>query len=134
MDNDIWEIGVDISSSWNFINGDLELVSNFDNIKQAILNRLNTVLGEMDLFYDDYGSALVNMLGLKASEENLEFIRLEIQNCLNSDNRIDDNFEIEITNEEGKVKVSVLIYFNEDTEINFDFIITGENEVEEDAD
>jgi len=134
MDNDIWEIGVDISSSWNFINGDLELVSNFDNMKQAILNRLNTVLGEMDLFYDDYGSALVNMLGLKASEENLEFIRLEIQNCLNSDNRINDNFEIEITNEEGKVKVSVLIYFNDDTEINFDFIITGENEVEEDAD
>ena len=134
MENDIWELGVDISSSWNFINGDLELVSNFDNMKQAILNRLNTVLGEMDLFYDDYGSALVNMLGLKASEENLEFIRLEIQNCLNSDNRIDDNFEIEITNEEGKVKVSVLIYFNDDTEINFDFIITGENEVEEDAD
>lgn len=84
----VYDFGVEVHSDWNFIDGDLKLVSYDDNLCQAIRNRLNTSLDELDLFYDDYGSVLSGFLGWKANDETLSFIKLEVDNCLKNDFRL----------------------------------------------
>ena len=63
MDDSVaYECGVDIDSSFQFRDGDLLLSEYDENLVQAVINRLNTNLEELDLFYEDYGSIFTKIL------------------------------------------------------------------------
>lgn len=82
-------IGTDLLSTWSFNStGDIETVNSTENVEQAIVNRLTCSLGSLQLYYNDYGSILYSFLGWKRNNATLEFIRLELINRLNQDNRL----------------------------------------------
>lgn len=80
--------GRDIKNNWNFINGDLETVSDKLNLAQAIINRLNTDLGFYDWCYNQYGGNLSNVFGMKNNSNTLEYLRIEIESTVQQDPRI----------------------------------------------
>ena len=81
--NDVY--GTDIKSSFNFSNGDLELVSGTFNLAQACVNRLNTNTGFYDWCYTGYGGDLFKVFGMKNNANGLEYLRIEIESILQQD-------------------------------------------------
>lgn len=126
LDIEITEFGTDIKNTWTFTDqGDLELVTNDDNIIQAILNRLNTRLDELDLYYDEYGSLLQNLLGYPSNEETLEFIRIEIETSLQNEPRLTD-FEVTVTKQDkDKININLAIWYNGE-ELEYNLVINGD--------
>ena len=126
------ELGVDINNKWNFNEkGDLELISYEDNLKQAIKKRLTTKLDELDLYYDNYGSSLQNMLGSRRNKDILKFVKIEIESCLSQEPRI-SAFEVEVTlNTDGIIEVKLELLVNEE-ELTYNMVI-NEDEVIEDG-
>lgn len=126
LDIEITEFGTDIKNTWTFTDqGDLELVTNDDNILQAILNRLNTRLDELDLYYDEYGSLLQNLLGYPSNEETLEFIRIEIETSLQNEPRLTD-FEVTVTKQDkDKINIDLAIWYNGE-ELEYNLVINGD--------
>lgn len=128
MVDTIVEYGVDICRDWTFQDGDIKSISNLDNLNQAILNRLNTIQDELDSFYDDYGSFLQSFLGWKKNEETLTFIKTELDNVIAKDPRI-TFFESEVTfDENGSVKIELVISDYGDFSLNY--ILDGEGVAE----
>lgn len=128
MVDTIVEYGVDICRDWTFQDGDIKPISNLDNLNQAILNRLNTIQDELDSFYDDYGSFLQSFLGWKKNEETLTFIKTELDNVIAKDPRI-TFFESEVTfDENGRVKIELVISDYGDFSLNY--ILDGEGVAE----
>ena len=128
MVDTIVEYGVDICRDWTFQDGDIKSISNTDNLNQAILNRLNTIQDELDSFYDDYGSFLHAFLGWKKNEETLTFIKTELDNVIAKDPRI-TFFESEVTfDENGSVKIELVISDYGDFSLNY--ILDGEGVAE----
>lgn len=108
-------IGTDISSDWSFEQGDLLLISDEKNLVQSIINRLGCWLNSLDLYYLEYGSIFLSFLGWKREQETLDFMKLEIQNTLRQDPRIDDyDLKIEF-NSDGGVDVFLDLNVNDDT-------------------
>ena len=109
-------IGTDISSNWTFTeHGDLELISDENNLVQSIINRLGCWLNSLDLYYLEYGSIFLSFLGWKREQGTLDFMKLEIQNTLRQDPRI-DNYTLDIDfNESGGVDVFLDLNVNDDT-------------------
>lgn len=134
METEMLELGTDIDTSWTFNEqGDLKLISNDENIKQTILNRLNCNINQLDIYYEEYGSLLQNMLGAKLSEENLEFIRIEIETSLAQDPRFsNDNFDVTVENKNSTVNININIWYGEE-EMEFNLIINEDNEIEEET-
>lgn len=84
------DLGTDISSDWTFNeSGDLNLVTGGDNIAQALINRLTCDLGSLDLYYSNYGSLLREFFSWKSWQNPLDFIRIEVENRLKEETRID---------------------------------------------
>ena len=112
------EISVDISHDWTFNSqGDLNIVSDADNIVQAISNRLNTYSDELDTYYIDYGSVLSSYLGWLAEEDTLEFMKIELESVLDEDSRLTDhNVELSL-NEDNSVKVDISVSFGDGSEV-----------------
>ena len=84
----LYECGIDIDSSLSFEDGDLKLSKYDDNLIQAVTNRLNTNLDELELFYEDYGSVITGFLGWPSNETTLEYIQTEINTVLGNEPRI----------------------------------------------
>jgi hypothetical protein len=108
-------IGTDISSNWTFTeHGDLELISDENNLVQSIINRLGCWLNSLDLYYLEYGSIFLSFLGWKREQGTLDFMKLEIQNTLRQDPRI-DSYTLDIDfNESGGVDVFLDLNVNDD--------------------
>ena len=108
-------VGTDIGSSWSFDdNGDLLLVSNKENIAQAISNRLGTDLNSLNLFYASYGSVLGRFLGWRRNQATLDFMKIEIENRLVADFRLKD-FRVECEYlDDGGVGVNVTVRLDDD--------------------
>ena len=121
----IIDYGTDIDSSWSFQDGDIKLTSNNENLQQSISNRLNTIQDALDLFYDDYGSYLLNYLGWRRTEQTLEFVRLEIEQCLNKDSRIYNSFEIEARYEQEDILINVVVFDNDES-LELNYVLTNE--------
>ena len=120
------DYGTDIKSDWGFHDGDLQLVSDKDNISQAIMNRLNTVQDSLDLFYDDYGSVLQSFLGWRKIDTTLAFMKVEIDSVLAKDPRINGfTSELEYT-PEGNVRVDLSI-----NSVGFSFVLSDDGTVME---
>ena len=124
----IVDYGTDINSNWSFKDGDLEITSNKDNLTQAIMNRLNTITDSLDLFYDDYGSYIRSFLGWKKTDDTLDFIKVELDNTIAKDSRV-DNFSSEVSYDpNGNVRIDLQInYMDNSFEMNF---VLDENGVE----
>lgn len=131
MDEIINELGTDIHSSWNFKDGDLTLISNDDNLVQATRNRLNTRLDSLEYFYTEYGSVLHRIHGWRKNETTLKFMEIALKDTLEQDPRY-ANFELKLELQPDKrVKVSVHVIYDDDTELDMDYILNTDGTVEE---
>lgn len=104
------DYGRDINSDWSLNeDGDLILISNEDNIEQAIVNRLTCELNRLDLFYRSYGCLLEQFLGWKKNNSTLEFIKIELGNRLLNDERLDSYTVDAGYNEDGSVLIEITL-------------------------
>ena len=129
-----YELGVDLNSTLTFSNGDITLTSYEDNLIQGVMNRLNTDLDELDLFYDEYGSILTRFLGWKANSETLGFIEAEIENTLENEPRLESSDATCTYNGEGQVMIQLNLYpiTGEMVDTNMVLTTTGVVEIETD--
>ena len=132
-------LGTDFNSNWEFSDGDLVLVSSKNNLIQSIINRFNTKLNSLDLFYTEYGSNIYAFLGWVHSEDTLEFIELEINDTLEQDPRCTD-FSVNVSYYKQKIIAEITIYFDDDADLTFNLVINeygkinlvnNRNEIEE---
>ena len=109
MSNDkvLYNLGVDLNSSFTFHDGDITLSTYDDNLVQAICNRLNTRLNELFLFYNDgYGSVFRDFLGWHGNDDTIGFMQGELKTVLLNERRVSDfDFSISYTN--GKVRIDL---------------------------
>ena len=125
MADEILEIGTDISSEWDFIDGDLKLVKQNENICQTIQNRLNTIYDSLSLYYGEYGSFLMKFLGWKKNDETLKFMEMEILNTLNQDPRL-QNIDVNLYyGKDGIVNGKISINFDEDTDLSLSLVLNN---------
>ena len=118
------QLGTDFNSDYNFKDGDILLVSEEDDIIQSVTNRLNTRLGSMDAFYNQYGSYLRTYLGSKRNDTLLRFIQVEINTVLRQDPRLQDaTVECEYGNK-GEVIVNINSLFDDDSDLTLSLVIT----------
>lgn len=130
MDEILTDIGTDINSSWSFDEfGDLKLVNNTDNIVQAITNRLNCLKGNMDLYYIEYGSILQNFIGWRKENDTLDFIKIEVESCLQQDPRLVD-YDVELSfNSVDNVVIDLNIYYDDETDLSLSLVLNENGEV-----
>lgn len=125
MADEILEIGTDINSDWEFIDGDLKLVKQNENICQSIKNRLNANYDSFELFYNEYGSFLMKFLGWKRNEETLKFMEMEIINTLNQDIRLQD-VDVDLSyGDDGVVNGNLSIKYDDDIDLNLSLVLTN---------
>ena len=109
-DEVLYSLGIDVSSDFSFHDGDIVLAKYDQNLLQGIVNRLNTDLDELDLFYIDYGSIFTSFFGWRANDVTISFMKSELGTILDNEPRL-ANWETEITyTGEGKVKVELKLY------------------------
>jgi hypothetical protein len=129
-----YELGVDLNSTLTFSNGDINLTTYEDNLIQGVMNRLNTDLDELDLFYDEYGSILTRFLGWKTNDETLGFIEEEIENTLENEPRLESSDATCTYNGEGQVMIQLNLYpiTGDMVDTNMVLTTTGVVEIETD--
>lgn len=81
-------LGTDIKDTWSFVDGDLEIVTDMENLEQACTNRLNTNLEFYQWCYDNYGGDLFKVIGMVNNDHALEYLRIEVETILKQDPRI----------------------------------------------
>ena len=120
-------IGTDIAGSWSFDeNGDLNIVSNKENLAQAISNRLGTDLDSLNLFYANYGSVLGRFLGWRRNQRTLDFMKIEVENRLVADFRLKD-FRVECEYlDDGGVGVNVTVRLDDDEVFTNELVLSKE--------
>ena len=132
-DEILYECGVDIDSSFTFKDGDLVLSEYEDNLVQAIANRLNTDLDELDMFYEDYGSVITGFLGWKQTDAQY-YIKSELDNVLLKDPRIwqhESSVEYEGS---GKLRIDLTLYTNNQNIIGTNFVLNTDGVIEIETD
>lgn len=134
MDDEVlYECGVDLDSSFTFKDGDVVLSKYEDNLVQAIANRLNTNLNELELFYEDYGSVIKGFFGWKQSDA-LHYMKAELDNVLMKEPRIyQHESNIEYVGG-GKFKIGLKIYTNNQNVVNTNFVLSTDGVIEIETD
>lgn len=128
-DEVLYSLGVDLNRNGSFHDGDIQLVSYEDNLVQAVVNRLNTNLDELDLFYENYGSVLQSFLGWRATDETLRFVESELENVLKAEPRL-SSWDFNVTyNKNGVLQIELKLFVTSDLEVEVDLIV-NENGVE----
>lgn len=131
MDEIINELGTDINSLWEFKDGDLILVNNDENLVQATRNRLNTRINSVNYFYSNYGSVLYRFHGWRKNETTLKFMKIALEDCLEQDPRYAD-FELNLElASDGRIKISIHVVFDDDTELDMNYVLDTDGTVEE---
>lgn len=126
---DIVELGTDISSTWEFIKGDLVLVNHTDNMRQAIKNRLSCPLDYLD--YDNYGSDIHSFLGGRKNDTVLDFLKIEIETRLIQDPRIQDFEVTTYIKEDDNVGIDIEVNFDEDMDLSMSLVLNNEGVIED---
>ena len=126
---DIVELGTDISSTWEFIKGDLVLVNHTDNMRQAIKNRLSCPLDYLD--YDNYGSDIHSFLGGRKNDTVLDFLKIEIETRLIQDPRIQDFEVTTYLKEDENVGIDINVNFDEDMDLSMSLVLNNEGVIED---
>ena len=120
-------LGVDVAADWSFSDGDLNIVTGTTNLAQAIQNRLNTYFDDLNLFYANYGSTLLDLLGDLNHETIHEYIKIEVEDVVVKDNRIRS---VDCTVNkigEGSVECKLNIILIDETDVDLGLIITADN-------
>lgn len=113
-----------IDLNFNINNNDCELVYDDDNMIASSIRRLNTTLDTT--LYDEYGSNIHGLLGLRKSDVNLEFLNQSISQCVLQDERVTDcNVVSEYTGDGFKSDITIVY---EDNTVSFDYQVTGDEE------
>ena len=122
------EGGVDFHSNMTFSDGDIQLVEYSDNLVQAVVNRLNTELDELDLFYESYGSVLSSFFGWRRTDETLGFVKAEVDHVLGLESRL-DGFESSVEfGDNGELVVRLSLFYGaSESDVN---LVLGVNGVE----
>ena len=129
-----YELGIDLNSNLSFSNGDINLIQYEDNLIQGVMNRLNTELDELDLFYVGYGSILTRFLGWKANDETLSFIEAEIENTLENEPRLTSSDATCNYNGNGQVLIDLKLYSIYGEVIDTNMVLTNTGVVEMETD
>lgn len=88
------ELGADLAVTSE---GDLDTVSDEDNLAQAIIARLTTGEGELhDVGHADYGSRLQELIGEVNNETTRERIKAVVLDCLTQEPRIKEVTSINV--------------------------------------
>ena len=119
----VYELGTDIKSNWEFKNGDLILITDEDNLKQSILNRLTCNNTVFQHFYTEYGTVLSNYFGFKRDKTTLEFMKIELERVLLQDPRIQD-FKLDLEYALEGIRVNLTINLD-GTDMEMNFITDG---------
>lgn len=128
-DEILYDLGVDLDSSFEFQDGDLKLSRYNNNLAQAVVNRLNTRLDELDLFYEDYGSVLRSFFGWKGNDITIDLVKTELNTALKNEDRL-ENYSSNISyNGEGKlvIKLTLNPSLSNTIELN---LVAGDTEFE----
>ena len=123
------DIGTDIKSDWTFNDGDLNIISGEENLKQSILNRCTIYDGTFKWFYTEYGSVLSNYFGFRKDDTTLEFMKIELERVLLQDPRI-QGFDLDLSYVDEGVKVELTINL-EDADVDMNFVTDGTTYTEE---
>ena len=106
-----------IDLTFSITDNDCELIEDDENIIASCIRRLDTTIDTT--LYDEYGSDLDDLIGLKKTDVNLNFLTQSITECLLQDERISDcNVECEYTLNGFKADIA-LTY--EDNELEFTY-------------
>ena len=128
-DEVLYDLGVDLDSSFGFHDGDLKLVSYNDNLAQAVVNRLNTRLNELDLFYDDYGSILRSFFGWQGNDVTIDLIKTELNTVLHNEDRL-ENYSSNIGYDgNGKLRITLILNPSLTNTIELN-LVAGDTELE----
>lgn len=118
-------IDIDFSLS----NGDMNTVVDDENMVTALTRRLNTYYESS--MYNEYGSVLETMMGMRKSDVNMQIIEQEIQHCIMQDIRVN---AVEVVGEylPDGMRFSITLNYDDNEEIRFDYEIdeTGSEEEE----
>ena len=88
------ELGVDLAAA----KGDFEIISDEQNLVQAIVHRLTTEEGELyDIGHADYGSRLHELVGEPNNARTREMLMNLVKECLAEEPRILDVTDIKVT-------------------------------------
>ncbi len=88
---------VDGGADFSIQEGDLEIVSEEDNLAQSIIHRLMTGKGELsELGHPDYGSRLNDILGQPNNDETKGRARALVLDCLSQETRIKDILDVKV--------------------------------------
>ena len=125
----ILDYGTDFLKTWTLTeDGDLRLISGENNLSQGLVNRFSCDLNSLDLFYDDYGSLLVQFLGWKRNDTTLNFIKLELENRLRNEPRLESfNVKVDYADSSNGIVVSI------DLNPSEDYVHTVELRINEDG-
>ena len=136
MDGEIlYRLGTDINSSATFENGDLILATGKDNLVQAVLNRLNTDLDELDTFYEsDYGSVITGFLGWKATEDTLNYIQIELDNVLLQEPRILSHESTISYTGDGKINIDLTMTVTNGDVVETNLVLGDDGIIENETD
>lgn len=131
MDDSVaYECGVDIDSSFQFRDGDLLLSEYDENLVQAVINRLNTNLEELDLFYEDYGSIFTSFLGWRTTDETKEYMKTEIATVLRKEPRL-SSFDINLEYTDiGTLKINLDLYTTDGSILESNLVLGTDGIVE----
>ena len=133
-DEVLYDLGVDISSDLSFHDGDLVLCKYEDNLVQSIVNRLNTDLDELDLFYEEYGSIQPTFLGWKATDKTIHYMQTEIATVLSKESRL-SSFKVDVQYEgEGLIKINLVLYTTSSEIIESNLVLGADGIIEVETD
>ena len=125
----ILDYGTDFLKTWTLTeDGDIRLITGENNLSQGLVNRLSCDLNSLDLFYNDYGSLLVQFLGWKRNDTTLNFIKLELENRLRNEARLESfNVKVDYADSSNGIVVSI------DLNPSEDYVHTVELRINEDG-
>lgn len=115
--------GIDIDRRWLLHGNDLLLVDGYDNLFQAIRNRLSCKLDDMAYFYDGYGSRLRSFLGQPLQPSVLQGIANEVVRCLSNEPRLSECKCDVARSGQNNVLLKVTGIIDEDDDFEFNFLL-----------
>jgi len=88
--------------------GDIKLAEGIKNLRQQLLIRISTPLGSL-ILHPEFGSKLLNMVGVKGTQTNVTKFQLEVQECFLSDFRVLAVDDVIVNLKQGACNISCSI-------------------------
>lgn len=91
------------------VKGDVKLCEGLSNLRQQLIIRLGTEKGAL-LLHPEFGSNILKYIGVRITEELLTKIKLEAQECILSDPRVESISNLQIASNNTSIRVEVDIF------------------------